>query len=189
MINDTIRVFDIIISIFTLIIFLPLLIIISILIITINGRPIIYKQIRIGYKGKKFNIYKFRTMSNDIFKDENLRLTTFGKILRKSSLDELPQLVNVLKQDMSIVGPRPLPESIEKKIERSLKVKRRNILPGITGFSQINYSGKKRKLIEKIKLDLEYIEHYSVYNYFRIIIKTPIILIKRFFKNKTSIIK
>ena len=139
--------------------------------------------------GKKFLIYKFRTMSNLIFKDEKLRLNSFGKILRKTSLDELPQLINVLKKDMSIVGPRPLPENIEKKIKRSFKIKRRKILPGITGMSQIQYTGKKRKLIDKIKLDIEFIENYNAYNYFKILLKTPIVLIIRFFKNKSSIIK
>tara|TARA_B100001057_G_scaffold479737_1_gene551753 strand:- start:542 stop:1039 length:498 start_codon:yes stop_codon:yes gene_type:complete len=165
------------------------MVIISFLLFITDGMPIIYKQLRIGHKGKKFLIYKFRTMRNIIVKDEKLRLTFFGKILRKTSLDELPQLINVLKKDMSIVGPRPLPESIEKKIKKSFKIKRRKILPGITGMSQINYTGKKRSLIEKFQLDLKFINNYTVFNYFSILSKTPIILIKRFFKNKTSVIK
>ena len=110
-----IRFFDILLAGLLLIIFLPVMLIISISIFTTDGRPIIFKQLRIGYKGKKFIIYKFRTMSNLIIKDEKFRLTFFGKILRRTSLDELPQLINVLKKDMSIVGPRPLPENIEKK--------------------------------------------------------------------------
>ena len=154
----------------------------------IDGKPIIYKQFRVGYMGRQFIIFKFRTMSNTIFKDEKLRLTLLGKILRKTSLDEMPQFINVLNKDMSIVGPRPLPKIIEKKINRSIRVKRRQILPGITGMSQINYSGKNRKLIDKIQLDMQFINNYTVYNYFKILIKTPIILIVRFFKNKSSII-
>jgi lipopolysaccharide/colanic/teichoic acid biosynthesis glycosyltransferase len=188
MINQMIRVFDILISILILIIFLPILIIISLLILVIDGKPIIYKQFRVGYMGRQFIIFKFRTMSNTIFKDEKLRLTLLGKILRKTSLDEMPQFINVLNKDMSIVGPRPLPKIIEKKINRSIRVKRRQILPGITGMSQINYSGKNRKLIDKIQLDMQFINNYTVYNYFKILIKTPIILIVRFFKNKSSII-
>jgi lipopolysaccharide/colanic/teichoic acid biosynthesis glycosyltransferase len=184
-----IRFFDILISIFILMIFLPILIIISLLILVIDGRPIIYKQFRVGFMGRQFIIFKFRTMSNTIFKNEKLRLTFFGKILRKTSLDEMPQFINVLKKDMSIVGPRPLPRIIEKKINRSIKKKRRQILPGITGMSQANYSGKKRKLIEKIRLDIEFIDNYTLYNYFKILLKTPIILIIRFFKNKSSIIE
>ena len=189
MINQMIRVFDILISILILIIFLPILIIISLLILVIDGKPIIYKQFRVGYMGRQFIIFKFRTMSNTIFKDEKLRLTLLGKILRKTSLDEMPQFINVLNKDMSIVGPRPLPKIIENKINRTIRVKRRQILPGITGMSQINYSGKNRKLSDKIKLDMQFINNYTVYNYYKILIKTPIILIARFFKNKSSIIK
>jgi lipopolysaccharide/colanic/teichoic acid biosynthesis glycosyltransferase len=189
MINKMIRVFDILISILILTIFLPIIFLISVLVLVNDGRPIIYKQSRIGYKGRKFTIFKFRTMSNKIFKDEKLRLTYLGKILRRSSLDELPQFINVLNQDMSIVGPRPLPEIIEKKINKSIKIKRRKILPGITGMSQINYTGKGRKLNEKIYLDMEFIDDYTIYNYFKILLKTPFALMIRLFKNKSSIIK
>ena len=168
------RFFDILIAVLILIFFSPLIVVISILVLITDGRPIIYKQLRIGHMGKKFSIYKFRTMSNLIFKDEKLRLNS---------------LLNVLKKDMSIVGPRPLPENIEKKIKKSFKIKRRKILPGITGMSQIHYTGKKRKLIDKIKLDIELIENYNTYNYFKILLKTPIALIIRFFKNKSSIIE
>ena len=183
------RVFDVLISTLILTIFFPIMIIISMLIFVIEGRPIIYKQLRVGYKGRKFIIFKYRTMSNIIFKDEKLRLSYLGKILRKTSLDELPQLINVLKKDMSIVGPRPLPEIIEKKINKSLKMKRRKILPGLTGMSQINYTGKNRKLNDKIQLDMNLIDNYTIYNYFKILLKTPIILVVRFFKNQSSIIK
>jgi len=184
-----IRFFDVLISILVLIIFLPIIFLISLLILLIDGGPVIYKQFRVGYMGRQFVIFKFRTMSNVIYKDEKLRLTLLGKILRKTSLDELPQLINVIKKDMSIVGPRPLPEIIEKKINKSLKIKRRKILPGITGMSQINFTGKDRKLNDKIQLDMQLIDNYTIYNYFKILLKTPIILIVRFFKNKSSIIK
>ena len=182
-----IRVFDILISIVILVFFSPIIAIISILILFEDGRPIIFKQLRVGSRGKKFTIFKFRTMKNSTFKDE--RLTFFGKIIRKTSLDELPQLINILKKEMSIVGPRPLPEIIEKKIKKSFRIKRRKILPGLTGMSQINYTGKKRKLADKIKLDIQLIDNYNIYNYFKILLKTPIALIIRFFKNKSSIIE
>tara|TARA_B110000967_G_C18861651_1_gene550309 strand:- start:1374 stop:1931 length:558 start_codon:yes stop_codon:yes gene_type:complete len=184
-----IRVFDILISIVILLFFSPIIAIISILILFEDGRPIIFKQLRVGSRGKKFTIFKFRTMKNSTFKDERLRLTFFGKILRKTSLDELPQLINILKKEMSIVGPRPLPEIIEKKIKKSFRTKRRKILPGLTGMSQIHYTGKKRKLADKIKLDIQLIDNYNIYNYFKILLKTPIALIIRFFKNKSSIIE
>ena len=189
MIKHQIRFFDIVISFLILIIFLPKIFITSVLCVIIDGRPIFYKQFRVGVNGKKFLIFKFRTMSEIIFKNEKLRLTTFGKILRRTSLDELPQFINVLNKDMSIVGPRPLPINIEKKIHRSAKIKRRKVLPGITGVSQINYTGKNRKLSDKIELDMKFIDNYNLYNYFKILLKTPIIIIIRFFKNKSSIIK
>ena len=183
------RFFDILISVLILVIFSPVIFVTSLLILLIDGRPVIYKQTRVGLNGRKFIIFKFRTMSNLIFKNERLRLTNLGKILRKTSLDELPQLINVLKNEMSIVGPRPLPEIIEKKIKKSLRLKRRKILPGITGMSQINYTGKNRKLRDKIKLDLNLIENYTINNYFKVILKTPIVLIIRIIKNESSIIK
>ena len=115
MMNGIIRIIDVSISLLVLAIFFPIMILISILIIIIDGRPIFYKQLRVGYLGRKFIIFKFRTMKNVVLKDEKLRLTPLGIILRKTSLDELPQFINVLRKDMSIVGPRPLPASIEKK--------------------------------------------------------------------------
>ena len=90
---------------------------------------------------------------------------------------------------MSIVGPRPLPEKNEKKIYKSLRIKRRNVLPGITGLSQINYNGKYRKLEDKVKLDIKFINNYSLYIYFQILLNTPLALIIRLLKNKSSIIK
>ena len=184
-----IRILDILISVLLLIIFSPIFCLISVIILIIDGKPVIYKQSRVGYLGKIFIIFKFRTMKNVILKDENLRVTFLGRFLRKTSLDELPQLINVLKKDMSIVGPRPLPEHIEKKINRTVQIKRRKILPGITGLSQVNFTGKNRKLIEKMQLDLKWLEEYSLNNYFKILIKTPFVLIVRLFKNKSSIIK
>ena len=89
---------------------------------------------------------------------------------------------------MSIVGPRPLPKIIEKKITIELRKLRRNVLPGITGMSQINYTGKKEKIDEKVKLDILYVKNYSLYFYLKILIKTPYILLVRLLKNKSTII-
>ena len=134
-------------------------------------------------------MFKFRTMINNELLDENLRVTSFGKLLRKTSLDELPQFINILKKEMSIVGPRPLPLQIEKKINKKYRHRRRSILPGLTGFSQINYTGKFRKLNEKIELDILLVNNHTLNNYFKILLKTPIALIRRLIRNKTSIIK
>ena len=182
MIKKIIRIIDVLISIFVILIFFPIIFLISILIFIFDGRPIIFKQTRVGYLGKKFNILKFRTMKNTSLKNEKLRLTKLGKILRRTSLDELPQFINVLKKEMSIVGPRPLPLYIEEKIKTSIKIKRRKVLPGITGLSQINYTGKKRKLVEKIDLDIELVRNYNLNSYLRILIKTPSILFIRLLK-------
>ena len=111
--SKPIRILDILISLTILLLFC-LLLLISICIYLFDGRPILFKQKRIGYHGKKFEIYKFRTMKNKILKNENERLTNIGKLIRRLSIDEIPQFINVLKGEMSIVGPRPLPEMIEK---------------------------------------------------------------------------
>jgi len=187
--NKLIRILDVLISILLLAILFPLIILISILILIFDGRPIFFTQIRIGQHGKKFTIFKFRTMKNISFKNENLRITKIGKIIRRLSFDEIPQFFNVIKNDMSIVGPRPLPVTNEKKIRKSFKIKRRKVVPGITGLSQINYRGKYRKLHDKIKLDVKFINNYSIYSYFKILLNTPIVLIIRLLKNKSSIIK
>jgi lipopolysaccharide/colanic/teichoic acid biosynthesis glycosyltransferase len=188
-INYLIRIFDVLISALFLIIVSPIILLISLLIYLIDGKPIIFKQTRVGLNGREFQMYKFRTMKNKIYKNENNRLTRLGKILRRSSIDEIPQFLNVLKNEMSIVGPRPLPEIFEKKINNKYRYKRRKFLPGITGLSQINYSGKFRKIEDKVNLDIKYFENYTLLNYLNIIIKTPFILIIRLIKNKSSIIK
>tara|TARA_E500000178_G_C16858007_1_gene678308 strand:- start:446 stop:1003 length:558 start_codon:yes stop_codon:yes gene_type:complete len=184
-----IRIIDFLVAILILVCLSPLIILISILILLNDGLPIIYKQSRVGFNGRKFKIFKFRTMSRVVYKNEESRLSSFGKFLRKTSLDEIPQFINVIKKDMSIVGPRPLPIKIENKINKFARIKRRKIYPGITGLSQINFTGRNRKLSEKINLDLILVDNFNLYNYFRILIRTPFVLIIRFLKNKSSIIK
>ena len=188
MVKDFIRIIDVLISILVILIFFPIIFLISILIFTFNGRPIIFKQTRVGYMGKKFTILKFRTMKNTTFKDEKLRITKLGKILRRSSLDELPQFINVLKKEMSIVGPRPLPIHIEKNKEINKDQKKKSSTRHYRFISnQLHW--QKRKLVEKIDLDIELVNNYNLNNYFKIMIKTPSILFIRLLKNKTSIIE
>lgn len=176
-------VFDIFFAISFGIIFLPLIFIISILIFFFDGWPIIYISKRVGKNHNLFNIYKFRTMKNNTKSDE---ITTFGKILRRTSLDELPQLINILKGEMSFVGPRPFPLKIHRMITKKKRNIRCSVRPGITGYSQIRYKGMKRSLNEKVDLDIIYINKNNLWFYFTVLFFTPLVIIKRFFFNQTG---
>ncbi len=147
-----------------IVLFLPVYMIVAILVYLKMGRPVIFTQNRPGYKGKIFKIYKFRTMTNE--KDENgnllsdeKRLKKAGKIIRSLSLDELPQLFNILKGDMSFVGPRPLLVEYLPLYNKEQQ-KRHDVKPGITGWAQVNgrnaISWKK-----KFKYDVEYVDKQS----------------------------
>ena len=178
------RLFDILFSLIFLLALFPFFLIIS-LFVFIDGLPIIYVSSRVGKNGIMFKMYKFRSMKVD--KSKKLkdidRLNKLGIFLRRTSLDELPQLINVLLGNMSLVGPRSLPIEIEKKIPKKYIKFRRSINPGITGLSQIHYSGKKRSLREKINLDVEYVENISIFNYFKILFMTFFVIIKRYKNN------
>lgn len=158
------RIFDFTCSSVGLILLSPVLIIIAVLIRLKLGSPVTFTQQRPGLKGKPFYIYKFRSMTNE--KDENgdllpnhLRITKFGKLLRKLSLDELPQLFNVLKGDISLVGPRPLLMDY-LDLYSPEQSRRHNVLPGITGWAQVN----GRNAIsweEKFEFDVWYVDNQS----------------------------
>lgn len=149
------------ISLISLIILSPILIIISILILLFEGRPIFFIQERPGYKSKLFSIIKFRTMrpKGKNLKEDKERLTTIGRFLRKMSLDELPELFNILKGEMSFVGPRPLlKEYLPLYSERQLL--RHNVKPGLSGWAQIN----GRNAIswdKKFHMDIWYVDNIS----------------------------
>ncbi|AAM23931.1 lipopolysaccharide/colanic/teichoic acid biosynthesis glycosyltransferase [Caldanaerobacter subterraneus subsp. tengcongensis MB4] len=176
------RLIDIFVSLFLLIILSPFLVIISLIVFVAMGPPVIYKQTRAGFKGKPFTIYKFRTMTNE--KDEygNLlpdekRLTKMGKFLRSTSLDELPELFNVLKGDMSLVGPRPLlMEYLNYYTEEQMR--RHDVKPGITGWAQVN-GRNSLSWEEKFKLDVWYVDNWSLWLDFKILFLTLIKVIKR----------
>ena len=154
------RFFDIIISLIALIVLSPVLLILTILVACINGMPVIFKQPRPGKNGKIFMMYKFRSMTNK--KDEfgNLlpdskRVTKFGSFLRKTSLDELPQIYQVFSSKLSVVGPRPALWSQEDLIAEREKYGANDIKPGITGWAQIN--GRDELEIDvKARFDGEY---------------------------------
>lgn len=184
------KFYQLILDYFIVIIFLPIFIIIFLLIfflqIYYNGFNIFFIQERYGLNKKKFKILKFKTIS---FKNNKEIINPFSKFLRRSSLDELPQILNVIKRDMSIVGPRPYPPDTDfgHKSLRDINIDLRfSTLPGITGLSQVNYNGKERTLFEKISYDLIYVENLSIKIYCVIVLKTFIVLIKRYKKNKSG---
>ncbi len=161
------RPMDLILSLIALIILSPVLLVIAILVKLKLGSPVIFKQERPGLNEKIFTMYKFRTMTDE--KDENgkllpdsKRLTKFGKFLRSTSLDELPELFNILKGDMSLVGPRP--QLIRDLVFMTQAQRQRHsVLPGLTGWAQIN--GRNNISWEgKFILDLEYIDDISFLN-------------------------
>ena len=178
-----IRFIDIIFATLFIVIISPLFILISILNFLIQGNPIFFISKRIGKDGKSFNILKFRTY---ILNNNNKKISFFGKYLRRLSIDELPQLLNILNGDMSFVGPRPIPKEIEDNLNNQHLLIRRSIKPGITGLSQIHYIGQKRSWDDKLLLDIKMIQNFSIALYFRILFKTPIVLIRRFRYNKAG---
>lgn len=169
------RMLDFILSLVALIILMPLMIIIWILVRIKLGKPAIFKQQRPGKNEKIFTLYKFRTMTEE--KDENgkllpdeKRLTKFGKILRSTSLDELPELINILKGDMSIVGPRPLAVCYLPYYNEHEK-HRHDVMPGLTGLAQIN--GRNNiSWEERFKYDIQYVNKLTLKNDMLIILKT-----------------
>ena len=158
------RTFDILVSCLGLILLSPLLLVLALLVRINLGSPVFFCQERPGLHGKIFRLYKFRSMRDAVDKNGNElpdeeRLSTFGKLLRASSLDELPELFNVLKGEMSLVGPRPLLVKY-LPLYSPEQSRRHNVLPGITGWAQIN----GRNAIswdEKFRLDVWYVDHWS----------------------------
>ncbi len=162
------RVLDFIISLFALIILSPLFLFVSLIILISDGKPILFRQKRVGRNNELFTIYKFRTMKRGTenvasgeLENANSKITKFGKFLRATSVDELPQLFNILNGTMSLIGPRPLiPEETEIRQLRE-KYNVYSIRPGITGWAQVN--GRDNISIEnKALLDKEYVEKQSL---------------------------
>ena len=173
---------DKVLAFILIIAFLPVMIIVAIVIYLWDGFPILFVQERPGYKGKIFKIYKFRTMTNETDANGNLlpdekRLKGFGKFLRSTSLDELPQLFNILKGDMSFVGPRPLLIEYLPLYNKRQK-KRHNVKPGITGWAQVH----GRNLLDwatRFEYDVWYVEHLSFWLDMKILWMTLVKVIKR----------
>ncbi len=176
------RLLDFTLSLVALIVLSPIMLIIAIMIRIKLGKPVIFKQKRPGKDEKIFEMYKFRTMSDkrdrkgNLLSDED-RLTKFGKLLRATSLDELPELFNILKGDMSIVGPRP--QLVRDMVFMSDKQrKRHSVRQGLTGLAQVN--GRNNISWEdKINYDLKYIDEITFINDFKIIMNTVLKVFKR----------
>jgi len=176
------RLFDLVLTIPGIIVISPILAAIALLVRVKLGSPVLFRQERPGLDGKPFTIYKFRTMTDERDSDGNLlpdgeRLTRFGRFLRSASLDELPELFNVIKGEMSLVGPRPLRMEYLPLYSRE-QFRRHETPPGITGWAQVN----GRNAItweEKFELDVWYVDNYSLLLDIKILILTFIKIFKR----------
>jgi len=176
------RLFDLTIAVPSVIVLSPVLALIGILVRMKIGSPVVFRQVRPGLYGRPFVIYKFRTMTDKWDEAGNLlpdgeRLARLGRFLRKTSMDELPELFNVIKGDMSIVGPRPL---LMQYLDRYTpkQARRHEVKPGITGWAQVN--GRNAISWEdKFKLDVWYVDHWSLWLDVKIVAMTGMKVLKR----------
>lgn len=184
------KLLDLILALILVILLSPLMIIIAIMIKIDSKGPVIFKQIRSGKNNKNFTLYKFRSMiyNNNLY-DTSVedQVTKIGRILRKTSLDELPQLFNILKGEMSFIGPRPWILDYAKYFTKH-QMRRLEVLPGITGLAQC--SGRNNLgIIERIDIDVEYVENMSLFLDIYIVLKTiKSVLKKEGFSNSKSAI-
>lgn len=176
------RILDIILSLIGIIVFSPVMLLIAILVKKKLGSPVIFKQPRPGKNEKIFYMYKFRSMTDKKDKDgkllpDKIRVTEFWKKLRESSLDELPELINILKGDMSIVGPRP--QLVKDMVFMTLEQRKRHkVRQGLTGLAQIN-GRNSISWEEKLEYDLEYVENITFLRDLKIIIRTIFKVLKK----------
>jgi O-antigen biosynthesis protein WbqP len=179
------RIFDFIYALIGLILLSPIFILIGLLIKLDSRGPIFFTQRRIGQHKKEFKMLKFRTMKRDapsnvpthLMKEPSRYITRVGKILRKTSLDEIPQFINILKGDMSFVGPRPALYNQDDLVVEREKYGVHQVLPGVTGWAQVN--GRDTLPIpDKAKLDGEYIKHFGLWTDFKLLVKTVVAIVK-----------
>jgi len=176
------RVVDIAGASVGIILLAPVMLAVALLVLLTMGRPVLFRQQRPGLRGKPFTLYKFRTMrdartaSGELLPDD-LRLTTFGKWLRSTSLDELPELFNVLKGEMSLVGPRPLLMEYLPRYSPE-QARRHEVKPGITGWAQVN-GRNALTWEEKFRMDVWYVDHWNLWLDMKILLLTIWKVLKR----------
>lgn len=185
------RAVDFTVSLLAVILLSPVLLIVAVLVRVKLGSPVLYKQQRPGFAEKIFTIYKFRTMTderdeNGALKPDEVRLTKFGQILRSTSLDELPELINILKGDMSLVGPRPLLVQYLPLYNERQRL-RHTVKPGITGYAQV--SGRNSiSWEEKFEWDVQYVENISLGLDLKIFFKTiKTVFVREGISSETSV--
>jgi lipopolysaccharide/colanic/teichoic acid biosynthesis glycosyltransferase len=200
-VDKALRAFDMIIAGLVLLLASPVLLLFTIAIRVSSGRPILYRGARVGQAGRVYQMYKFRTLSPDaesrlgpfygpeLEKRTSEEVTRLGRVMRVTQLDELPQLFNVIKGNMSIVGPRPIrPVFFEKLCEDIPAYWQRLVLrPGLTGFAQVRM-GREETWAEKLAHDLEYIADRSVSLYMRIVFRTIMRVIKRVLVDSVALV-
>lgn len=176
------RLLDIVISLCALIVLSPVMLVTACFVAVKLGRPVIFTQPRPGKDGKVFDLYKFRSMTDA--KDENgellpdeVRLTSFGKKLRSTSIDELPELINIIRGDMSIIGPRPLLVKY-LPLYNEHQARRHEVRPGVTGYAQV-HGRNSISWEEKFDLDVWYVDHISFREDCRILLQTVKTVLKR----------
>ena len=174
------NIIDLFCGLFIFILLIPILIILSILVFLSMGSPIFFKQERIGKNNKPFIMYKFRTMrepkdgENRLLSDAD-RVTKVGAFLRKTSLDELPEIINVIKGEMSLVGPRPLLD-LHLELFNDQQLKRHDVKPGMTGLAQV-MGRQSLSFTQRTDLDVKYVENLSLWLDIKIIIKTVLVVL------------
>jgi exopolysaccharide biosynthesis polyprenyl glycosylphosphotransferase len=182
------RIIDIVLSVFSLILLSPVFLVVSILIKIESKGPLLYKQIRVGRKGKEFVMYKYRSMimNSEEYGPEwagesDPRITGVGRLIRKLYIDEFPQMINVLKNEMSLIGPRPERPFFVEQLKKEIPYyyKRLTVKPGITGWAQIKhkYDSSLEDVKTKIQYDFYYIENMSLKLDFKIMINTVIVIL------------
>lgn len=206
---DAVRALNVVVAVIALVLCAPLMLLVAILVKLSSPGPVIYRQTRVGvdrrggddsiwkgrrkvdYGGRLFTIYKFRTMRSDADRSVQIwarpgdaRITPVGRFLRKCRLDELPQLLNVLKGDMNVVGPRPEQPKLVLELREQVEgyAKRQRVLPGITGWAQINqsYDTCLEDVRNKVRYDLEYISNRSWRRDLQIILRTlPVMVLRK----------